>query len=561
MFRNLRINARIMLIVAAALAGMIAVALFGLVNLRDSLMAERQVRLTQLVETATAMVAHFADRAAAGELGEDEARAQALETLRALRYDGNEYFFIVDTAGIMLMHPIQESLQGQDLSGLADESGNRFIAEMVTEARRTGTGDAAYDWPRSGSDGLHPKLSHVLLFRPWGWVIGSGIYVDDVDAAFRDEALVFGSILLVLLAAVGGGGWLVGRSITRPLSAITDGMMRLADGDTAIRTGHAERKDEIGSLARALVTFRDHALEREEMRSNQEAMKRQTEEERRRAMLDLADQFEGTVSKIVQAVSSAATEMRESAAAMSDIAQDAGGRADSVAAGADEASIHVQTVAAAAEELAASIGEIGRQASQATGIACRAADEAARTQTTVNGLAGAAQTIGDIVQMITAIAGQTNLLALNATIEAARAGEAGKGFAVVASEVKSLANQTARATEEITAHIAGVQGATGDAVKAMELIARTIDEINSTSAAIASAVEEQGAATCDISRNVENAAQGTTEVSANIAAVRDGARAAGDSSHTVAEAAAGLATQSELLQREVDAFVARVRAA
>jgi len=560
MFKNVRITHRMMLIVAASLVGMVAVAVFGLANLRDSLMTDRRDRLAHLVETAHGVVAHFAERAQAGELSEEQAQQRALETLRALRYDGSEYFFVLDTQNVMLMHPVSDSLEGHDQTGLADADGTRFIAEMVSEARRTGTGEAAYRWPRPGSDEPQPKLSYGMLFPPWGWVIASGIYVDDVDAAFRDEAIVFGAILLVLMAVVGGGAWLVAVGITRPLSAITGGMMRLADGDTGVEVGHAGRRDEIGALARTLVTFRDHALEREEMRRNQEAMKREAEEERRHGMIALADHFEGTVSAIVQAVSAAAGEMRESARSMSGIATDTGARAESVAAGSEEASSHVQTVAAATEELSASIAEIARQASQAANIARTAADETARTRQTIRSLDTAAQKIGDIVKMITAIAEQTNLLALNATIEAARAGEAGKGFAVVAAEVKSLANETARATDDITAQISGVQSATGEAVQAIETIARTIGEINSTSTAIASAVEEQGAATRDISRNVENAAQGTGEVCANISAVRDGARAAGESSQTVAGAAADLAVQAETLRREVDGFVARVRA-
>jgi methyl-accepting chemotaxis protein len=274
----------------------------------------------------------------------------------------------------------------------------------------------------------------------------------------------------------------------------------------------------------------------------------------------LADDFESNVGKIVEAVSAASTEMQSTAQSMSATAEETNRQAASVAAASEEASTNVQTVASAAEELSASISEIGRQVSESSRSTTQAAEQARRTNDQVGRLAEAAQKIGEVVSLISDIAEQTNLLALNATIEAARAGEAGKGFAVVASEVKSLANQTAKATEDISSQIASIQGATSDAVTAIQEISKTIESINEIAAAVASAVEEQGAATQEIATNVQQAAAGTNEVSSNISGVTQAAGETGNAAQGVLSAATELSKQSEHMRTQVDNFLAQVRA-
>jgi PAS domain S-box-containing protein len=276
---------------------------------------------------------------------------------------------------------------------------------------------------------------------------------------------------------------------------------------------------------------------------------------------EMADQFETSVKGVVRTVAAAATRMRGTAQSLSSVADQASLRAETVAVASEEASSNVQTVASAAEELSASIREINRQVSAAAEISSNAVAQAAKTNKIVTGLTKSADQIGSVVKLINAIASQTNLLALNATIEAARAGDAGKGFAVVANEVKSLANQTAKATEDISKHIAGVQTATGEAVVALQEITTTIAKINEISSAIASAVEEQGAATQEIARNVEQAAAGTQEVSRNITGVTEAAGETGTAASHVLDAASELSKQSEVLGNVVDQFIARVRAA
>ncbi len=285
------------------------------------------------------------------------------------------------------------------------------------------------------------------------------------------------------------------------------------------------------------------------------------EETRRKDMLTLASTFEGRVLDVTRAVSSASKDMEVSAQTMQATAAETNVQSTAVAAASEEASTNVQTVAAATEELSASIVEISRQVSESTRVVGQAVNEATKTKDQIRGLDEAAQKIGQVVRLITDIAEQTNLLALNATIEAARAGEAGKGFAVVASEVKNLATQTAKATEEIGGQIEGIQSATKTSVDAIERIFETIEKVNQISTTIAAAVDQQGSATKDIARNIEQAAAGTTEVSSNIAAVTAAAGKTGTLSGHVLSAAQGLSQQSDTLRSQVDGFLSEIRAA
>jgi methyl-accepting chemotaxis protein len=381
----------------------------------------------------------------------------------------------------------------------------------------------------------------------------------DAAAAAARRNLILGMLAMLVGAVV--IALLVGRSMSRPVLALTATMNRLSSGDTEAAIAGLARQDELGRMAQAVQVFKDSMLETERLRGEQEAMKTRAEGERRAGMLSLADKFEHAIGGIVGTVASSATEMQSTAQGMSGIAGEAKRRATAVAAAATEATANVQTVASAAEELTASIGEIGQQVNRSAAIAGNAAEQAKRTNLTVADLAAGAAKIGEVVQLIQDIASQTNLLALNATIEAARAGEAGKGFAVVASEVKNLASQTAKATDDIRAQIAGIQGTTGEAVTAIQAIATTIEEVNEIAGSIAAAVNEQGAATQEIARNVQQAAAGTNEVSANISGVNEASGEVGDAAGQVLSSAGELSEQAERLRREVETFLATVRAA
>lgn len=338
-----------------------------------------------------------------------------------------------------------------------------------------------------------------------------------------------------------------------------DVQVALDESDQAYRMS-AERRDEFGPVAKALVAFRKNRDRVAGMQAEQAEKEAQTQADQQAAKNRLADEFESSVGNVVQGLSSASTELQSSAQTMSATAEQTNSQAASVASAAEHASTNVQTVAAAAEQLSGSIHEISRQVAQSTEISMAAVEEVTATNEKVQGLAEAASKIGEVVALITDIADQTNLLALNATIEAARAGDAGKGFAVVASEVKNLANQTAKATEEIGAQISGIQEATDGAVSAIGNIGKTITQVSEIASAIAAAVEEQGAATSEIARNVEQASAGTQEVSSNISGVTEAAGKTGHAASQILGASNELSQHSETLRQEVDNFIARVRA-
>ena len=354
--------------------------------------------------------------------------------------------------------------------------------------------------------------------------------------------------------------WFTRASVARPLGEVVNGLNRLAEGDTSVEVPVRSR-DEIGQVAEAFVVFKGKTIELKRLEEERAEEEARLTQERRRQRLELADSFEAAVGGVVNALSAAATELQATAQSMSGIAEQTNRRSITVAEASDEASTNVQTVATASEELSASISEISRQLAETNSVSLRAVEDADGASRSVNGLAEAAHKIGDVINLIQDIAEQTNLLALNATIEAARAGEMGKGFAVVANEVKSLATQTAKATEEIAQQVEGMQSATGGTVTVIEGIVSIIKRISENAQGIAAAVEEQNAATQEISRNVQQAANGTQSVASNITGVREATEQPGAAASDVLESAGQLSQQSELLRAEVGKFLANLRAA
>jgi methyl-accepting chemotaxis protein len=374
-------------------------------------------------------------------------------------------------------------------------------------------------------------------------------------------AVLRGEMLLAVIATISliavGPALFVGSHLVRRLDALTRSMSDLARGNLDVVVPELGN-DEIGEMAATLRVFRDRArLGRE--RGAETAREREAMTDQRRAeLLALAQSFEASVKGVVDTVSGAAGAMQTTAAAMVSTAEAALRQSDAVAEAAERASTNVQTVAGATEELSVSTSEIGRQIAESARVAHEAVAEAERTSNTVRGLAEAAHRIGEVVKLISDIASQTNLLALNATIEAARAGEAGRGFAVVASEVKSLANQTAKATDDIAAQVRAIQDATREAVNAIGEISDTVGKSNSISVAIAAAIEKQEATTHEIARNVLEAAKGTRGVSGNIMGLNRAADETGQAANMVLSSAAGLAEQADTLRSEAERFLSSV---
>ena len=549
MLDKVRIRTRLWLIVSAQAAGVIVLAVVGLFELRGQMMSERQVRTRHLVEVAHSLIAEIAAEVEAGTKTLEEAQGAAKALLRGLRYEEKEYFWVNDMGPTMIMHPFKPDLEGKDLSGFADPAGKKLFMSFVDAVKQGGAGFVDYLWPKPGHDAPVPKISYVKGFAPWGWIVGSGIYIDDVDAAFWERVTHYALVVGLLLVLGGLTAWWIARSVTGPLARVTGTVGGLARGDLEVAVVDGERTDELGEIARALVSFKASLRERD----------RRAAEEAAQVRSELAGQFEQEVGGIVRSVIASASQLHETARRMQAVSDDTQERASAVAANADEASASVTAVATATDRLSGAIETIHGEAERAVSIAARAATEAERTDQVVVGLTTSARQIGDVVKLIGTIASQTNLLALNAAVEAARAGDAGKGFAVVAREVKHLATETASATTTITQQITAVQGATREATRAIETIAGTIRELKRIADAISSAVTRQRGETQQISRSVGEAAGGTQEVTNLIVEVSRSAADTGSSATLVLDAAEELQAQAATLERDVAAFVGRVR--
>jgi methyl-accepting chemotaxis protein len=556
-----RTNFKLSLIVAIGVIGMLAIAPIALYAMRAQMLADRQAKTRQMIDVGHGILAQYYKLETEGKLSREQAQAAALAEIKGLRYDKVEYFWINDMQPKMLMHPIKPELDGKPLGEMADPTGNRLFAGFVDVVKKQGAGFYSYLWPKPGFDQPVPKISYVKGFEPWGWIIGTGIYLDDVDAVFRSNALTFAMLCAAFIALVLSCTYVIGRSITRPLTIITGLTSRLTSGDSDFQVPFTGRNDEVGQLAQALNVFKDNSAAITKMYADQSALKQQADTEKRRAMIDLANRFEATVQTVVGEVLQDAQDMHRAAESMTRTVTEAKDQSTAVLNASQQASLNVRTVASAADELSVSIKNIGQRVTQATQVASQAASDSEQTNTTVAGLAATANKIGEVIGLINEIASQTNLLALNATIEAARAGEAGKGFAVVASEVKALAGQTAKATDEISSQIVAIQTETQQVVGKIQSIRSTIMQVNEISSSIAAAVEQQSAATNDIAHNVQEAAAGTSRVSQNATRVSTATTEAGAVADTVLQSSDRLGSKLRVLQHEMQTFMTTVRAA
>jgi methyl-accepting chemotaxis protein len=450
----------------------------------------------------------------------------------------------------------------EQLGTVIAELKKQYYEQQIAQAKSPATRDIAITMVQSGFGKLYTEKVRTLLqevTKPEEELLAQRNAGLAEALKVSQIVVVIGTGVLALLAIV--LGVTLTRAIARPTMQMTDAMRRLADGDTSVAVHGGDRKDEIGAMAAAVEVFRANAVERLQIEAERKQAETRAAAAHQAEMHQLADEFEAAVGNIVNIVSTASRDLEGAAGKLAKTAETTQQLSGLVAKDSEDASSNVQSIAKATEELTSSVGEIARQVHESSRIANEAVAQAQKTDGRIAELSQAAQRIGDVVKLITAVAEQTNLLALNAAIEAARAGEAGRGFAVVAQEVKALAAQTAKATEEISGQIARMQTATAESVAAINDIGTTIDRVSDIASAITDAVVAQGALTQEIARNIQQAAEGTSRVAVNIGEVNKGATETGSASTKVLASAGDLSNEGRKLKFEVDRFLTTVRAA
>lgn len=541
--------------------GLSTITLVGANTIYDTMLDARKDKVKAIVISAVNMAEGFQQKIDNGSLTKSEAIERFYEANANLKFDdGAGYLFAFDDSGVTMMHGGNPALVGKDLSQVTDPNGVLVIKELLGAANSKNGGFFSYDWAKPGEaeDAFFEKVSFSAKL-PWNHSIGTGLYIDDLNAAVTEVIFIFSFVAISCLLVVLVIGILISRDITSTLLSLRQNMVAIADKAYSTKIAGLDRGDELGEMAGSVEGFKKQAQANDELKLKQDQMEKEAAVKSKEATLNLADSLEERISKVMANVSKSVGSLQNTSVRMSGNAEETTKEASEVSRVTAEASGNVETVSAASTELSASIQEISRQVALVSSALRDGVDQVQEANTEVSGLSESAKSIGEVIGLIHDIAEQTNLLALNATIESARAGEAGKGFSVVATEVKSLAGQTANATGKIEDQVKAIQNKTVASAQNIEAVTKMISNIDHMASGIASAVEEQNAATSDIARNIENTSSGTKNVSDRIKLVANAAEQTNELSTEIHQIASDLDIESQSMNKEVTDFLAELR--